>query len=199
MKSLRVFLCLLAVGALMTACQKENLQQSENLSDAELLEKEIKADYAKYVAEHEELTIEYTTLEELNAVFGEHGMEPVTLEGLGITEEEYRIAQEKVNNPEIAQERCSGYLALYYGDMNNNGSLNVFDILQINSWLLIYGNGNSTVTPPGSEYRRAALFSAEVGVWPGTTNQGNEHLYLNQTDKNIAVNIILGIPDYDCI
>lgn len=122
MKSLRVLLCLFAVGAFMTACQKTAIDE---LTDAKV---SVESDTETNVV------IEYTSLEALNKLYEENGLVPFTLEELGITEVEYLAAQERINNKEIAQSRaeCSSSINTTFqndGDMNENGSVTGFDLV----------------------------------------------------------------------
>ncbi len=52
MKSLRVFLCLLIAGALMTACEKENTKEISALSADEQFKIEVKEGFEEYISEH---------------------------------------------------------------------------------------------------------------------------------------------------
>ena len=74
----------------MTACQKESVGElSEN-------QPSIENDLAEVYINNETGPIEYVTLEELNQALIDNGLEPVTLEELGVTQEEYAAAQARV-------------------------------------------------------------------------------------------------------
>ena len=72
MKSLRVFLCLLIAGVLMTACQKENVENSVETTEQRQFNVDEYMD--AYLAKHGEVKIEYLSLEELNKVLTENGV-----------------------------------------------------------------------------------------------------------------------------
>ncbi len=211
MKSLRVFLCLLAVGALMTACEKDNAKEIPALSADEQFKIELKEEFEEYVSEHG-TKIEYTTLDEMNRMYLKYGLEPVTLDELNITEEEYNIAQERVNNSNIAQSRgdCTqdfskcpfpaSALAVFTGDLSNNGALSTFDIIKAKQqWINKDCDGVPCVglsTAYASfDITKFGWFTSAPGLWP-PLNGLFDNDKCDDQDVWIAQRIILGL--YPC-
>ena len=125
MKSLRVFLCLLVAGALMTACEKENVESLLETSKQQTFNVDEYMD--AYLKKHGEVKIEHLSLEELNNVLVENGIKPVTLEEIGLTQEEYEAGQARINNPNFAYDRCSASNIMGMGDINQSGAATTFD------------------------------------------------------------------------
>ncbi len=185
MKSLRVFLCLLAVGALMTACQKESIDELSTLKV-----EETNSD----LTQSSKPPIEYTSLEELNAVFIENGLTPFTLEDLDITQEAYETAQEMLNDPNIARSRCSGQTATFWLDVNDSGSVSIVDVLRARQRIL----GLPEAWLDGITQDEYNNFGFATAIWPtmadGATGAPlNPDPALTGRDLTIAVRIILGI------
>jgi len=177
MKSLSLFLCLFAVGALMTACQKETIKETSLKLGSPEWEQKMQEDYAKYVEKHGEIQIEYMSLEELNDFNVKHGMEVVTLEGLGVTKEEYDDAQARINNPEVAKSRCNNfYWALI--DMNGSGTATGFDLFLATRVI----RGQATPSDESEDF-------GTISYWQG---QGDGEI-LTSFDVSLANQMILGI------
>ncbi len=195
MKSLRVFLCLLIAGALMTACEKESINTSSeketNLTLEEGISTELRALVEANIAASEEYTIEYLTIEEFNQVLIENDLAPITLEQIGVTQSEYEKAQAAINNPEYAKSRCSsGTLAESIGDISGNNSLSVFDVVLATQYFLGNNGANRNVTGATPlPYQYYALFSYY--------NSNVEDDLIDEFDNYIATRCILGV--YSCI
>ena len=115
-------------------------------------------------------------MEKLNEVFVENGLEPVTLEKLGISEEEYRLVQERRNNPEYAQDRCNAWY-WFLIDMSGNGNATAFDVALAQRVIL-------GLDPPSS----ASSNFGTISYWWAGTNP-----YLSVYDLTIATQMILEI------
>ena len=172
MKNCKWLLATLMV-LLMASCQKE---ATVNLEENTRFEKQLQAEYEKYLAEHDELYIEYTTLEELNKVYIENGLEPVTLEELGVTEEEYAAVQARVNNPEFAQDRCNAWY-WFLIDMNGDGNASIADLVLAQNVIL-------GIDPPSA----ASENFGTISYWWVGSNPN-----LSTYDITIANQMILGI------
>ena len=192
MKSLRVFLCLFAVGALMTACQKNNVEELSSLN-------------SKIESELGLLSVEHASIEELNKIFVDNGFEPFTVEDLGLTQAQYEAVLKGETMPQIAQPRaacpsgfsrvegksCGGSLTTYWLDVNNDGVLDCFDLGLVRSKIL--GLPTPGILP--IEFSRFGFASA---TWPtladGATAPPNPaNTQLNGFDIIIALKILNGI------
>ncbi len=149
----------------------------------------------------------------MNRMYIKYGLEPVTLEELNITEEEYQIAQERVNNSNIAQSRgnctpdyskCSIpplALAVFVGDISSNGALSTFDIIKAKQqWINKTCAGGvpckelSTAYAP-FDIKIFGWFTSNTGLWP-PQNGLFDNDKCDDEDVWIAQRIILGI--YPC-
>lgn len=133
MKKLNFLFAMFMAMVLMTACQKE---KTDLVSTEMNLDAQIQQDYEDYIAEHGEVQIEYTTLEKLNEVYIENGLPPVTLEELGVTEEEYSEIRNRVLiNANNVEARCNSFY-WYLIDMNLSGTATGADLIEARKVIL---------------------------------------------------------------
>jgi len=190
MKNLTVFLgSVLLFLFVFSSCSKEatDIVQNENLTPEAILAMH-QDEIDEYVTTHEELNIEHSTLEELNKTLIENGMQPYTLEDLGITQEEYSEAQERIKSLQganILDDRCPQYYSVYFGDCSDDGKLSTWDIVLFTKARLYQDFSQCTQY----EYSRFGFIS---NFW-GDDNNPNP----SQQDGDTAQKIILGI--YPCI
>ena len=186
MKFFKNFLALLVAVLMIIACQKEAIEETVDLSSREGILAYFADDIDAYVKEHNNLEIEYTSLEEVNETFESYGLEPVTLESIGITDEEYIAAQNRINNPDIANSRCTGNLAVYFGDnyLNMNNRLDRDDVARFKIGL----NGTREPFIRTQDYFEFGYFSIIWGF-----NEGIPNPSPNTNDGVVALQIILGI------
>lgn len=171
MKSLRVFLCLFAVGALMTACQKESIENSSDVTEKRQFDVDEYMD--AYLVKHGAVKIEYLSLEELNKVLNENGVNPVTLVELGLSQEEYEEGQNRINNssPTFGS-RCSAANIIGMGDINSSGTTTVTDCLVARQVIL-------GIVPPSLESQAFGEISLEVANFgPNLSSIDVNMLYL---------------------
>lgn len=161
------------MAVFMTACQKEKIENAPTEVD---LTAQIQKDYEAYTATYGEVKIEHASLEELNQVFVENGQSPVTLEEIGVTEEEYIAAQERIKNLDGVESRCNPFYRFLI-DYNGNGIGNTLDVFLVNKVIL-------GIDPPSI---RSINFGYISFAWQ---NQGIE---LSTFDRALAVKMVLGI------
>ena len=111
----------------MTACEKNSVEEMTTL----------KSEVEESSLQSGQSPIEYVSLEELNAIFVENELTPITLDELGVSQEEYDKVQAQLNNPNIARSRCSGNTATTWLDIDDSGFVSAFDILRVRQFLLI--------------------------------------------------------------
>ena len=186
MKSLRVFLCLLVAGALMTACKKQSIEEFKLKPTFEEIEKQHKESYAKYLEEHGEIKIEFVTLEILNEHLIENGLPPTSLEKLGVTEAEYDYAQSLINNSNVALSRCSGSWSLHFMDVNANGSVSMTDIS------LAFQGALHGISSQPAQYQNVLTRFGHVSTYLPTFNS-NSNTALTAFDVLQGQKVVLGI------
>lgn len=173
---------LLLIGILIssfTACQQEELNLVDDFQTDSFNVQEAHNDY---ISKHgRDVIIEYTSLEELNRVFQDNGLQPITLEEIGMTQEEYDFAQENIQNGNIADLRCDDPLYQFLGDMNQNGSLSTSDVVLATR----VKNG----LDPMSIY--SYRFSYISYYW---SSDGITHGEIEIVDIEDAIKVILGDP-----
>jgi len=176
MNFLKRFLTLCLFVSVLSSCQQENItpvDSSMNMTDIEEM-------HQAYIAKHgHDVIVEHTSLEEMNAAFTAAGMETITLEELGITQQEYDFAQERINNGDFASLRCGQAHYQFLGDMNGDRRLTPADVILASNVLL-----NTAL--PSTESERFGLLSH---YW-----YGDNTTQLSTIDLVVANRVILGFP-----
>ena len=121
MRNFNLLVILAALSLAFSSCNKENFEPTEELA----------------ITPNKTLTTEYISLEEMNAALVEAGLNPVTLEELGLTAEEYQAAQERINDPNFDpiafRDVCSASdfnVFLDWADINLSGTISVADVVR---------------------------------------------------------------------
>lgn len=135
--------------------------------------------HSDYIARHgQDVVVEYTSLEDLNRIFEENGVPTISLEEIGITQEQYDAAQASLLNGNVASPRCDDPVYQFLGDMNDNGILTAYDtVLAVR---VILG-----IDPPSTASSLFGYISFYAGVGsPQLTN----------LDRIIAIRVVLSLP-----
>lgn len=180
MNFFKKFLTLCLFVSILSSCQQEDVipvvEDSVTMTDVESM-------HQAYITKHgQDATIEYTSLEEMNEVFVANGFEAVTLEELGITQEEYDFGQERINSGNVADLRCDEPVYQFLGDMNDNGTLSAADIVLARKVLV-------GTLPPS---QNSVYFGYLSAVWQSNFSQGT--LDLTTFDLIVARLVILATP-----
>lgn len=175
MNFFKKFLTLCLFVSILSSCQQENVtpvvEDSVTMTDIESM-------HQAYITKHgQDATIEYTSLEEMNEVFVANGFEAVTLEELGITQEEYDFAQESINSENIVSLRCAEPVYQFLGDLNGDNALSTSDMVLARGAILAGATS-------------AGLFGYLSAVWYSDLST----LHLSTVDLLVARRVILGVP-----
>jgi len=169
----------------MTACQKESLDVESLNTQKSMAELkiELQEEHERFITKHGAIEIEYLSLKEMNTIEIENGIKPTTLEDLGVTEEEYQLAQTQINNSELAQSRCNSWYR-YLIDIDQDRKVNGQDISRAYLYLL----RGSTFGIPVLRFNNFGTISYWRG-WdkPNTTSK------FSISDILIAQRMILGL------
>jgi len=113
-------------------------------------------------------------------VFVKHGLSPVTLEEIGITQEVYEAAQARINGVGSRDVCPIGSWYNYLGDLNASGTATTFDLINYDQWK----DGNYTPDPDRLENFGIISYWYEGTDIPPTDR-----------DREILRQMILGICD----
>ncbi|MEO1517329.1 MAG: hypothetical protein AAFV95_20045 [Bacteroidota bacterium] len=165
-----LFATLLASSFLFTACNKET-EVAPKVT--EITEDNFLEVMRQSVDQSQELTVEYATLEEINAEMVANGLEPFT------QEDAERAAQLRTTYP------CSDWITS--GDWNNSNTLSTFDLVLATQYLCNSSAGCSgTVSTNG-------LSGAPLNFgFLSFLKDGTELFALNANDTEAGRDFILG-------
>lgn len=173
------FLILMAIGLFFAACTKEEIKtETDEVLTLQEAKAQLQPEMDQYMLEHDEVSIEHTSLENLNQALIAEGLESVTLEELGISLEKYDQAQANIKS-ETAAERCSGSWAVFLGDMNGSGTLSTLDVVLMRKCRLLISCNDP----------QQWLYSGYMSWFWGVDTNSNP----TSVDEDTAIQIILGL------
>ena len=180
-------LSILITSVLVISCADEEIT-----NDTLTFEEQLKLDqleHEKYVQEHGEVTIEYMTLEELQAFYSEKGLPPVSQSTIELYNKARIKGFEKTSGP------CSSWIN-FCGDLNRNGTFSAGDaayfITNCNSLCNIQSCGYSTTCPTGGLSSTDAVRTFGYLSWYDPAD-GTQQLFFSKRDKDSADRFILGL------
>jgi len=181
MKTLKVksiffsLLAVIAVAIFLTSCEQDSIVVDE--IDGFLVESSIDEELAEWteMAEEKNVVVEHATLEEINLVMVEYGLEPFSQEDL----------------EEAVQLRMTWSCQTwnFLGDWNNSGHLSTLDLALAQQYLCNTVGCNGTVNTSSNNFPTTVLKFR----WMSYLGYGFGQSLLNRDDIDIARMRILGI------
>jgi len=174
-----LMLLISVIGLLLVSCSEGVFDDTDTPLTTERKEQMAKEMFEKRVAEIQsspkEVTIEYATLDEINAIMIEHNLEPFT---------QADIEQAKVLKTIYP---CSTWVS--FGDINGDGKVSGIDVAAVGTWLCNHLGCNRDhdlftypVPPPYDDF----------AFMTGLANNADWFI-LNQDDRLAATSFILGL------
>lgn len=132
--SLALVLSFAILVSLISSCEKEELSSPSSEANLLKMEQQIQAEIDAYKAKYDAPPQVYPiSLEELNNILIEGGLQPATYEDMGLTEAEYQAAMANAtNNPEVSfRYYCNRWYLGVLCDVDQDNDVDRDDILLV--------------------------------------------------------------------
>jgi len=178
MKTVKLFLVILLGIVFLQSCSQEELNSEKmeiNIDSVtpSNLDQYLEEGYKAYAKEFPNHHVEVVTLEDMNKIYVEHGLEPLGEEDF--SKEHWEILQD----PDRVLPRCTSGMSVFLGDVNSSGTLSTSDLVEasaeVNFSDSTYGTccdkiSDSSFLP--NNYFKFGLFSSWHGICCDSPSNG---------------------------